>query len=78
VCGVCVGVCAMCMYMGGAHKNLVWVAQAASATPSTLNTTGRDILQEQERTGRGPIMEDGGMVCAMALRSANGWQTTAH
>jgi hypothetical protein len=46
------------MYMGGAaHQNLVWVAEAASATPTTLNTTGRDILQEQERTGRGSTME---------------------
>jgi hypothetical protein len=48
---------ARAMYMGGAHQNLVWVAYAASATPSTLNTTGRNIIQEQERTGRGAAME---------------------
>jgi hypothetical protein len=63
------------MYMGGAHQTwcLVWVAQAASATPSALNKTGRDTAETKVKTERRPVMEE--VLCAMALKSTNGRQT---
>jgi hypothetical protein len=58
---------------GGSPPDLVWVAQAASATPSTLNKTGRDTAETKVKTERRPVMEE--MLCAMALKSTNGRQT---
>jgi hypothetical protein len=38
-----------------------------------LNITGRDTAETKVKTGRGAVMEE--MLCAMALKSANGRQT---
>jgi hypothetical protein len=63
----------LCIWGGGSPPDLVWVAQATSATPSTLNQTGRDTAETKVKTERIPIMEE--MMCAMALKSTYGRQT---
>jgi hypothetical protein len=51
----------------------MWVAEAESATPSTLNQTGRGTAETKVKTERRPVMEE--VLCAMALKSTNGRQT---
>jgi hypothetical protein len=38
----------------------VWVAQAAGATPSALNTTGRGTAETKVKAGRRSIINNGG------------------